>query len=374
MLTHADVVLTHADAASTAADAASTAADAVSTAADAVSTAADVVSAAASQAAAELNASVVAGTEWTFEASTTMAAPATGGLRFNNATVASATAIAVNAQDAEGGNPDISDFIATWDDSTNTVKGYILARKFGTPGTFAVFSVSSVTDNTTWLQIGVSYITGAGTWSAADTISLQFSRSGDKGAGLTDVVDDTTPQLGGDLDLNGHVITGLEIGTNVQAYDADLDAVAALSTAAYGLSLLELASEAAFKAAVNLEIGTDVLAYDSALHSNLPQNSKSAAYTTVLSDANGHIYHPDADTTARTWTIDSNANVAYPIGTTLTFVNGHGAGDITIAITDDTMRWASDGATGSRTLAADGMATAIKVGTTEWKISGTGLT
>jgi hypothetical protein len=40
-----------------------------------------------------------------------------------------------------------------------------------------------------------------------------------------------------------------------------------------------------------------------------------------LSDAGKHIYHPSADTTARTFTIDSNANVAYPIGTAITFVN-----------------------------------------------------
>ena len=37
--------------------------------------------------------------------------------------------------------------------------------------------------------------------------------------GMSDLVDDTTPQLGGDLDLNGHVITGLQIGVDVQAYN-----------------------------------------------------------------------------------------------------------------------------------------------------------
>lgn len=46
---------------------------------------------------------------------------------------------------------------------------------------------------------------------------------------LTAVVDDTTPQLGGDLDLNGNVITGLEIGTDVQAYDAALDDISGLA-------------------------------------------------------------------------------------------------------------------------------------------------
>jgi hypothetical protein len=107
---------------------------------------------------------------------------------------------------------------------------------------------------------------------------------------------------------------------------------------------------------------------------DLPQNSKSAAYTTVLTDGGKHIFHPAADTTARTWTIDSNANVPYIIGTTITFVNQNGAGVITIAITSDTMRLAGAGTTGSRTLAANGIATALKVTATEWIINGTGLT
>lgn len=105
----------------------------------------------------------------------------------------------------------------------------------------------------------------------------------------------------------------------------------------------------------------------------ITQNSKSAAYTTVLSDAGKHILHPSADTTARTFTIDSNANVAYPTGTVLTFVNQNGAGTVTIAITSDTMRLAGAGTTGSRTLAANGIATALKITSTEWIISGTNL-
>ncbi len=115
--------------------------------------------------------------------------------------------------------------------------------------------------------------------------------------------------------------------------------------------------------------GTNVVGFR-----EIPQNSKSAAYTTVLSDSGKHILHPSADTTARTFTIDSNANVAYPIGTPITFINQHLGGVITIAITSDTMRLAGAGTTGSRTLAADGVATAIKITSTEWIISGTGLT
>ena len=110
------------------------------------------------------------------------------------------------------------------------------------------------------------------------------------------------------------------------------------------------------------------------LYSNMPQNSQSAAYTLVIGDAQKHILHPSADTTERIWTIPANASVAFPIGTAITFINQNAGGVITIAITTDTMRLAGAGTTGSRTLAANGVATAIKVTTTEWIISGTGLT
>lgn len=104
------------------------------------------------------------------------------------------------------------------------------------------------------------------------------------------------------------------------------------------------------------------------------QNSQSAAYQLVITDAGKHILHPAADTTARTWTIPANATVAFSIGTAITFVNQNAAGVITIAITTDTMRLAGAGTTGNRTLAANGIATALKITSTEWIISGTGLT
>ena len=107
---------------------------------------------------------------------------------------------------------------------------------------------------------------------------------------------------------------------------------------------------------------------------NIPQNSQSAAYTLVAADSGKHILHPSADTTARTFTIPANSSVPFPIGTAITFVNQNGAGVVTIAITTDTMRLSPAGTTGSRTLAANGVATAIKITATEWIISGSGLT
>lgn len=106
---------------------------------------------------------------------------------------------------------------------------------------------------------------------------------------------------------------------------------------------------------------------------NVPQNSKSAAYTTVLADSGKHIYHPASDANARTFTIDSHANVAYPLGTAISFVNMTSQ-VVTIAITSDTLYLAGTGTTGSRSLAQYGVATALKVENTQWIISGSGLT
>jgi len=106
----------------------------------------------------------------------------------------------------------------------------------------------------------------------------------------------------------------------------------------------------------------------------IPQNSQSTAYTLVIGDSGKQIFHPSADTTARTFTIPANGTVAFPVGTAVTFINQNNAGVVTIAITTDTMRLAGAGTTGSRTLAANGIATCIKITSTEWIISGTGLT
>lgn len=86
------------------------------------------------------------------------------------------------------------------------------------------------------------------------------------------------------------------------------------------------------------------------------------------------LIHPSADTTGRTVTLPANSSIALPPGHTLTIINENSAGTVTIAITTDTMRLAGAGTTGSRTLAANGIAVAIKTSSTNWLISGTGLT
>jgi len=114
--------------------------------------------------------------------------------------------------------------------------------------------------------------------------------------------------------------------------------------------------------------GTDAVGFR-----NIPQNSQSAAYTLVLADSGKHILHPSGDANARTYTIPANSSVAYAIGTAITFINMTSQ-VVTIAITTDTMYLSSAGTTGSRSLAQYGSATAIKITSTNWLISGSGLT
>jgi hypothetical protein len=115
-------------------------------------------------------------------------------------------------------------------------------------------------------------------------------------SGITAVVDDTSPQLGGDLDLNSQSITGTgniditgnigatgdlgidgtitgatimqganqvldagDIGSSVQGYSANLAEWSGLNPSANGGSLVTAADYAAMRALLDLEAGTDFL-------------------------------------------------------------------------------------------------------------------
>ena len=161
-----------------------TASDATDTAADLVETAADVVLAEAAKVTA-VAATGASAFKYTFDNSTTMADPGSAGeIRFNHGTVGSVSALAIRATSADTSNPDISPFIASWDDGTNTShEGYITIRKSGTPSTYAVFSLTgSVVDNTAWLQLPVTHVSSNGSWSNADTMYISYARSGNLGA------------------------------------------------------------------------------------------------------------------------------------------------------------------------------------------------
>ena len=170
------------------------------------------------------------------------------------------------------------------------------------------------------------------------------------------------------LDAVGNLLVGGSAarGTTVGTAHLDLfNGTAPAGTLTNGVSLYSSSGDLKFMNAA----GTD---FDVG-YRNIPQNSQSAAYTLVLADAGKHIFHPSTDANARTFTIPANSSVAYPIGTAITFINMTSQ-VVTIAITTDTMYLSSAGTTGSRSLAQYGSATAIKMTSTTWLISGSGLT
>jgi len=116
--------------------------------------------------------------------------------------------------------------------------------------------------------------------------------------------------------------------------------------------------------------GSDV---DAIGYRGTPQNAQTGSYTCVMADAGKTIYHASGAGAGDTYTIPANGSVAYEIGTAITFVNMD-SNSVTIAITTDTLYLAGTGSTGSRTLAQYGIATAVKLTSTTWIISGTGLT
>jgi len=133
---------------------------------------------------------------------------------------------------------------------------------------------------------------------------------GTAGSALNNIVEDTTPQLGGNLDCNGNSVTSLVA------------------------PMIE-----------NAQIGT--------------------AYTAVLTDAEIMITLDNASPIAMT--IPANASVAYPVGTKLNFMQV-GAGAVTIGITSDTL---NVDATYTKVLAGQwSVATAWKRSATVWVLFG----
>ena len=102
----------------------------------------------------------------------------------------------------------------------------------------------------------------------------------------------------------------------------------------------------------------------------MPVSSVTGTGTLTIVDAGKLVYITGA---SQTVTIPANGSVAFPIGTTVTFIAGPASSATSIAITTDTMYLAGTGSTGTRTLAANAMATAVKVASTTWYINGTGI-
>lgn len=126
---------------------------------------------------------------WTFATSTAMADPGNGLYRTNNATLSNVTAIAISSINTASGPVDVSDYINYWGSSTNANKGYINLRQ-ADGITWAIYQITSVVDNGTWLQLNVTYSAGNGNLEYNSPAFFCPSRTGDKGTDGTNTASD----------------------------------------------------------------------------------------------------------------------------------------------------------------------------------------
>ena len=274
---------------------------------------------------------------------------------------------------ASSNNPSILQIVIPNAGSTGTT-AFTLSKFTGAPST-AVIAATTDTGGVVGVTISGAGTTGSATIQTAGLVNCVFSNattagdyvqiSGTTAGNCLDTGAATYPVSGGQV-IGRVLTTHGGAGTyTIDFFAAEVRALSVNIANVTGLgtnvpAFLETPSGANFNAMI------------AAGGVPISQNSQSTAYTLVLSDGGGSVLHPTADNNARTFTIPANASVAYAVGTVITFINQ--INTVTIAINSDTLQLAGTATTGSRTLAAGGLATATKVTSTLWFISGPGLT
>jgi len=121
------------------------------------------------------------GFRYKFNTGTTEVDPGSGKIALNSSTPSTAVLFRISETDANGNS--LSSLLATWDDSTNTVRGQIIVKSLATLTDLLVFNVTgALTDKGTWDQIVVTNVTATGTFSSEEEVLVEFVRAGDKGA------------------------------------------------------------------------------------------------------------------------------------------------------------------------------------------------
>ncbi len=104
--------------------------------------------------------------------------PGSGGLRFNHATYASATAINISPTSATPS--DVAAIIDSFPVGSNTIKGYVRVQDVSTPATYAIYTLTAVATVGAYRVLTVAYVAGTGTLSGS--VTLTYTRAGDVGS------------------------------------------------------------------------------------------------------------------------------------------------------------------------------------------------
>ena len=199
---------------------------------------------------------------------------------------------------------------------------------------------------------GVTVIAGATMWVYSD------------GVNVVDVVSHVTS-------LTSYNVTSTNVsGINVTAINLTATNLTATDLIATGAAAVNFTATNVFSSGLDANNSINdsgTIAATSPGFRSIPQNAQTSAYTLALTDAGKHI-----SITTGGVIIPANGSVAFPVGTAIVIFN-NSASPQNISITTDTLRFAGTANTGTRALGAYGVATVMKVASTTWVISGTGV-
>jgi hypothetical protein len=115
-----------------------------------------------------------------FDTGTSDTDPGAGEIAFNNGTYASVSEIYIDDADANGASTATD--VQSWGSSTSTIKGFLHIVDINDSSTYARFKITAaVTDASGYNKITVAHLASNNTFSAADELSVHFTRTGLKG-------------------------------------------------------------------------------------------------------------------------------------------------------------------------------------------------
>lgn len=197
---------------------------------------------------------------------------------------------AVGILTVDGVNTVLNDRILVKNEATGANNGIYKVTTEGTAGVAAVLTRATDFDQDAEVTAGAFAFIEEGTASAdkgfvlttndpitVDTTSLSFTSFSSAGGGLSNIVEDTSPQLGGDLDCNTH---GINMGDQVLDQPKIRD---------YGESVNALGDLGGGTDAINLELGNVVTATVSTsaqtfTFTNPPASGTAGSFTLILTN------------------------------------------------------------------------------------------